>query len=376
LVGNAADDVWVMLDHVGEDSVVYKRKPDYIGRSNESGAWSMSFLPADSFEVYALKDDNANFLYDQDTELFGWLEENIYTGDQIAQLPPIMIFPREGRVIVKEVIHVVPGWMKIVMDAPFPKPLPVLLPAIDTSVYLWDKDTLNLWYSPDRNYSGYVVLENDSTIVKQSGEPSMITQPILIKPVSGRLHPGGKAVFTLNVPVASIDASQIFFQPDSITRLPVVAERDSYDLRKFSITAPWITESRNSIVFLPGAITDVWGRVNDTVRHSVVVSNAEQFGDLFMSIDGLDSTRQYILLLKEGEQIIDTFVVEGKSESRIVKNGLIPAKYTIEVIEDVNRNGVWDTGNYEARRQPEKKMIFSPEGLRAGWEQEVKMTWK
>jgi len=56
--------------------------------------------------------------------------------------------------------------------------------------------------------------------------------------------------------------------------------------------------------------------------------------------------------------------------------GMQPGKYTIELIEDRNENGTWDTGNFDLRYQPERKMIFVPENLRAGWDVELKMEWQ
>ncbi|HUR30466.1 MAG TPA: hypothetical protein VMZ69_03485, partial [Saprospiraceae bacterium] len=94
------------------------------------------------------------------------------------------------------------------------------------------------------------------------------------------------------------------------------------------------------------------------------------------TVDSLDQTKQYIVMLKEGDRIIDTFVVTGVSKVRLEKRGLLPSKYSIDIIEDLNSNGTWDTGNYEKKRQPERKMIFIPEPLRAGWEQEAKLIWK
>ena len=372
----AADDIWVMLYNVGEDSAVYKRKPDYIARTNETGKWSISFLPVDSFNVVALKDDNSNFLYDQESEYFGWLDQTVFTGNQEGELPPIFIFPKEHRTIVKEVIHPVPGWMKIVIEAPPPKPMPTFLPALDSTITLWEGDTLHIWYNPERNYSGFVTLEGDSTQLRSSSQPSMVRQPILIKALSGRIKPGGTAVFSLNVPIVEIDRSKIISQHDSLGVIPLVIERDSIDIRKFRVSGPWQGQNRYPVVFLPGAIRDFWGRTNDTIRQSVTVSGPEQFGDLFITIDSLDKTKQYVILLKEGDKIIDTFVAEGVNHIRIEKRGLSPAKYAIEIVEDINRNKIWDTGSYERRRQPERKMLFNPEGLRAGWEQEVKLTWK
>jgi len=371
-----ADDAWVMLYNVGEDSAVYKRKPDYIARSNETGKWSISFLPADSFNVVALKDDNSNFLYDQESEYFGWLDQPVYTANQENELPPINIFPLEKRTIVKEIIHYAPGWMKIVIDAPLPKPMPAFLPALDNTMTHWDGDTLHVWYNPTGNYSGYVTLDGDSTQVRVSSQRSLSDQELLIRQVTGRLKPGGHVVFTTNVPIVEIDASKIISRHDSLGNVPLIIEKDSVDMRRIIISGPWVSENRYPILFLPGAIKDFWGRTNDSIRQSIAIISSEQFGDLFITVDNLDSTKQYIVLLKEGDKIIDTFMVEDKSEVRIEKRGLLPSKYTIDIIEDLNRNGTWDTGNYQKKRQPERKMIFIPEPLRAGWEQEVKLTWK
>src|SRR6187549_611687 len=60
-----AENIWVMLYPVGEDSAVYKRKPDYVAKTNKEGQWTIENIRTDSFNVVALKDDNLNFLYDQ-----------------------------------------------------------------------------------------------------------------------------------------------------------------------------------------------------------------------------------------------------------------------------------------------------------------------
>lgn len=372
----AADDVWVMLYQTGEDSAVYKRKPDYLSRTNKEGVWQISFLPADSFDVVALKDDNVNFLYDQEGEYFGWLPAVVYSASTESELPPIFVFPLEARTVITEVVHVVPGWMKIVIASPYPKPIPVLDPPIANAVSAWDADTLHVWYDPQTNYTGYAILNEDSTQVRASAQPSMLERPVLIRAVTKRLHQGGKAVFSLNVPVASLDTSRIIVMHDSLGNIPLVVERDSTDVRKFTVEGPWISQTIYPILILPGAVTDYWGRTNDTIRQSVAIDSDEQFGDLYMTIEGLDSSMHYVVFLKEGTRTIDTFVIQDRNTVLIIKRGLSPQNYIIEIVEDVNDNGLWDTGNYRLSRQPERKMIFTPEKLRAGWEQEVKMTWR
>jgi hypothetical protein len=74
-----AADIWVMLYPTGNDSLVYMQKPEYLTKTNKEGMWSISNVRNDSFLVVALKDENLNFIYDQENELFGWLDHVQYS---------------------------------------------------------------------------------------------------------------------------------------------------------------------------------------------------------------------------------------------------------------------------------------------------------
>jgi hypothetical protein len=286
-----------------------------------------------------------------------------------------MMFPREKKSVVKDVLHTEQGWLKLVIEGPLPKPDNELIPPIDSSISMWRGDTLHIWYPRQISYTGIVIVRDDTTRIREAIKAPMTSQ-LTIRTASGRIGPGGEVIFQLSVPPISFDTSKILVSHDSLGRIPYQFREDTHDLRRFMIRAPWVETTRYQITFLPGAIRDFWRRAHDTIHHSVAVTAASQFGDLLMTIDNLDSLKAYLLLLKEGEQIIDTFVVEKASEVQISRRGLLPAAYTIEIIEDINRNGLWDTGDYDKGRQPERKMIFMPEKLRADWDQEVKMTWK
>ena len=370
-----ADGVWVMLYPPGEDSAVYKRKPEYIAKTNKEGKWSMSNIRTDSFKVVALKDENQNFLYDQQGEEFGWLDETIYTSNAVSILPHLWVFPRPKRSGIKEVIHYAPGWMKVIVDGPLPKPLPEFIPPIDNPFMIWDQDTLHVWYTSVKNFAGYAILEGDSTQIRNAQSPSLIQSPASIKVTSGRLHPLAPATFISAVPISLIDTGRIILVHDSLGNIPSKIDIIDHDSRRFEVSAPWQAEIKYSLLLLPGAIKDFWGRSNDTIRQSIVVIGADQFGDLTITFEGLDSSRQYILLIKEGEQIRHTFVLQHQTGGKVTQKSLPPGKYTLEMIEDRNGNGVWDTGNYDLKQQPERKMIFLPDNLRAGWELEAKVEW-
>ena len=82
----------------------------------------------------------------------------------------------------------------------------------------------------------------------------------------------------------------------------------------------------------------------------------------------------YIVLLKNDKgQLINQQVVElsltSTAEKLIAYKNLLPGNYYIEVIEDTNKNGVFDTGNYFLHTQPETIFVNSAAiKLLAGWE--------
>jgi len=371
-----AEGVWVMLYPVGEDSAVYKRKPEYVAKTNKEGKWSMSNIRADSFSVVALKDDNLNFLYDQDTELFGWIDFNIYTLRPTSLLPEIMVFPKERQLLIRDVIHVRPGWIKVIVDGPIPKQVPRFNPEVEGSVTAWDGDTLHVWYKPVKNYFGEAILSEDTIRIRIAPGASPVSLPLRISALTGRLHPLSSAQFGVTVPFDMIDTSLIMLKHDSLGALPFTLQRDSVNNRTLSVSAGWKPLSRYTITFLPGAVTDVWGRVNDTIRHSIIVNAIDQFGDFTMIVEGLDSTQNYVFLVKSGELIAARFIIEKQSSAQLKKQSIAPGKYIIEVFEDLNGNGIWDSGDYHTRRQPERKMFFTPDAMRAGWELETKITWQ
>jgi uncharacterized protein (DUF2141 family) len=56
---------------------------------------------------------------------------------------------------------------------------------------------------------------------------------------------------------------------------------------------------------------------------------------------------------------------------------LPPREFLLKVIEDLNGNGKWDTGNYLEHRQPEEVFYYKePIKVRSNWDIEVSMPLK
>ena len=89
-----------------------------------------------------------------------------------------------------------------------------------------------------------------------------------------------------------------------------------------------------------------------------------------VTIQGLEGPG-FVELLGRTDQVARRLrIVEGKADFQHVA----PGTYYLRCIEDANGNGVWDTGNYADKRQPER-VYYRPTSvqLRANWD--VEETW-
>jgi hypothetical protein len=77
--------VSIMLYSDLRDSVPLTEIPLYIGRSNDSGVFSVNNLRPDIYKVFALKDGNNNFLFDLPTEEIAFLDTTLIVNAQFAR---------------------------------------------------------------------------------------------------------------------------------------------------------------------------------------------------------------------------------------------------------------------------------------------------
>ncbi len=72
-----AEDILVMLYSGNADSLPLKTIPLYISRTNKEGRFSLKNLAGGSYKIFALKDGNTNFMFDQPTEAVAFLDSLI-----------------------------------------------------------------------------------------------------------------------------------------------------------------------------------------------------------------------------------------------------------------------------------------------------------
>lgn len=123
-------------------------------------------------------------------------------------------------------------------------------------------------------------------------------------------------------------------------------------------------------------MTDIYGHTLDSVSFRAGFLNRDQLAGINLTLSGLDTALQYVLILKRNNAVLQRFLISDQSVFNYKAEWMHPDKYTLEIIEDRNGNGRWDPGNYWKKRQPERIQIFETERIRANWDNDIEISWK
>jgi uncharacterized protein (DUF2141 family) len=114
---------------------------------------------------------------------------------------------------------------------------------------------------------------------------------------------------------------------------------------------------------------------SDTTRYKFETFTKEKFGEITLDVSAFEG--RWIF------EVIDNANTEqGKVVARQNNNGgkltfteLIPGQYSIRCFKDENGNGMWDSGDFTEKVQPEIMLRFPvKQKVRANWEIEETLT--
>ena len=108
---------------------------------------------------------------------------------------------------------------------------------------------------------------------------------------------------------------------------------------------------------IPGKkFKDINGLYNDSLEVSVTLPNDETLSSLTLSLSNVRNKYIVDMLNEKKDQVLRSYIIE--SDQTLSFPYLKAGKYSIRLTEDVNRNGIVDTGNLLERKQPEKVMFY------------------
>ena len=182
-------------------------------------------------------------------------------------------------------------------------------------------------------------------------------------------------VYTLSfkepVTFLSDTAVKVLKMEDSIwVKVPFEIEQDSLLIRDYKIYAEWRPEETYKILIDSASVVGLYGLHNDALEHEIRFAPLDTYSTFTVNVANPKSSYLIELLDNKGDITRRGRIKEGKVDFFF----LIPGKYYVRLIDDVNMNNKWDTGEYAEKRQPENVYYINKVfDLKQDWYHETEM---
>lgn len=369
--------VKVMLYENNIDSLPLTTVPYYAGTSNESGKAIIGYMKPGNFKVFALEEENKNYLYDKPTEGIGFFNNTIQTGDSIPQKiyyfkeevlnPKIQVskMPSAGMATFKFTGSIEKEQLKIISGNQ----------VYDTSKFEFigtKKDSAVYWFKPTLNKDtvrwvfSRKMGETDTTRmypkVINTFKNNQVTGAPAFKmttSVPADFDFYKKLEIEFSTPVDSFGTDVIILKEED-KKIPFAFKPVNGVNRKFVLDYT-LKPSKNYTIYFPKrSVKGIFGNYIDSTGIVFKTSNEKTYKVLTMNIlEPETKTGGAIIQILDAQDIVlDEQKFTWADSNKVQFKNLRQGSYRIRLIYDVNNNGKWDTGNYADKRQPEKVVFF------------------
>ncbi|WNM19558.1 Ig-like domain-containing protein [Flavobacterium capsici] len=367
--------VSVMLYEVDEkfnDSTIYKETPRYVANTLDSlKLVTIENIKAGKYQLIALK-DNGNNKFNPKSDKIGFYantitipDDDIYELELFKEELPFkankpvqasgnrLLIATEGKgkgtkVSVKNGTEVLPS-----MITQFPK-----------------KDSLQIWCKLPKVDSLLVSVEKDNfkkefwTKIKAQKKDTLRFS----SDFAGNLPLRERFGLTSTTPIVKVDKSKISIINKDSLAVDFTTEFDEFN-QKIYIDFKKEPSEKYIVSAFPDAFVDFFDNVNDTLSYKLNTKNATDYGNLRLILENAKRFPIIVELTNKDGKVKATAYTE--KETTVEFMNIEPLLYTVRIIYDDNKNGVWDTGSYLEKRQSEEVIYFPKEiDVRANWDVE------
>jgi hypothetical protein len=140
--------------------------------------------------------------------------------------------------------------------------------------------------------------------------------------------------------------------------------------KKITIAHQWKEGSRYNLIIEKDFATDtIDNTILKTDTLTFTAKKESDYGSIDLKIENIDSTLHPIVFLTKNAK---PFLKQSLINSRYRIKLFEPGDYEVRILFDKNNNGIWDTGDYWKKLQPEKVVARKkPINIRANWDNEI-----
>ena len=406
--------VLLYKDHA--DSALFLKRPDAAVKTDEWGFFCLRNIQDTLYRMYALIDENNNNMYEPESERVAFIDTLIrpvvVVNDSLPELHKydmkdtvnclarktefeLNVFkekPSKQMIVNKERLGERTAY--ITFMTPYAQIDSIWIKGVPADKLITQfnivQDSLEIWVNdpkvqPDTLFLNVKYMKTDTL-----GMLNSFTEEIkLLKPKKGVGKSSVRdikkedtlAVFTLEAKPETVEQygftiefkyplvesafdSLIFRsinprQQESIGKYTV--EQDSLNLRKYIVTpSEALQPGYEYFLKVPHRkFKDINGFYNDSTEVKVSLPKDDKLSTLFMNLKNVNNKYIVDLLNEKRDKVLRSYIVED--DKTLPFPYLKAGKYSIRITEDLNRNGIVDTGILLEHKQPEKVRFYKLE---------------
>lgn len=375
----------VMLYKENVDSLPYKRRPYYFGKSDVEGHYRVRNISPGSYKVIGLKDGNQDYLYNPFEEDFAFSDSIVEAG---ASGIDLRLFKETEPLKIIRTYSEEPG-----------KAICIFSGRADTVSMIWysdtvrldvfninyseKKDTLTIWYrnlDSDTLQIGFPQIERSDTVIvrllKKDSKIFSKSKPVLrieAQNSAGKfqdLHRPFDILFNHPVETANLNAME--FLEDSVKISGNNFQFIDSAKKILRYNGKWKPSATCDLLIPSGLFRDIYKLENDTLITEFRTKQETDYASLTGALE-LKSNKYPVLiqLVDANEKVFEERVLQ--TDTAVVFNYLAPGLYRLKLIIDKNKNSQWDPGIYLSKIQPEEIFYYpEPIQIRSNWDVEIK----
>lgn len=192
--------------------------------------------------------------------------------------------------------------------------------------------------------------------------------------VASEPAPDQNITITMPAPLASADTSRIHLYSKHDTlwyKSPFVLRPKPGVHRTYELLGEWRPGIEYSLEIDTMAFTDIYGKTSAPKKQGFKVKTEDSYATILFDITGMADTTVVVQLLNSSDAVVKEAATDnGRVEFYYIK----PDTYYARMFIDSNRNGIWDTGDYAADRQPETTYYY-PDKIECKAKWDLTLTW-
>ncbi len=405
--------------HTNLEDTAFTHIPfERISRTDSRGRFTVRGLAAGKYKIYALKDDNRDYKYDNPQETVAFLDSIIVPSSMPAVRQDTVFIDSITVDTIKTVNYTRFMPDDIVLrtfdsgfkrkyrekhERPVREKLSVFMSApteMSTFELIQPETTDSVWYEMERSIENdtislwikdSLIFQKDTILLKMDylrtdtidrdviatdtlrflfKEPTQsrrernkekedeAEEKIVFLNAKNNIQSSHEVYAPIFIefehPVVDFDSSKVILEHevDSLLNpVPFVFKSDSLNPRKFKIEHKWEPGDKYKFRVDSASVNSIYGLWNNKIDQSFSIKSLDQYGNILFSISGLpDSVDAYVELLDASDKPF--------RKVRVINNEALifdidPGKIYARLFIDDNGDGVWTSGNYEEKRQPE-----------------------